>query len=157
MRRVGKKGEGKFERISWDAAILETAERLQMIAQSQDGPQAVLPYSYAGTMGMVQGESMDRRFFHKLGASKLDRTICSTPGVTGLKMTLGSTVDDLDVHEGHVRAIAPLEQFTVLGVDGQDRLGDVLTVEERLDGPEPDGTTLQFRVDLLVLRVAEAA
>jgi anaerobic selenocysteine-containing dehydrogenase len=92
MRRVGKKGEGKFERISWDTAIAEIAERLAVISRSAYGPEAILPYSYAGTMGMVQGESMDRRFFHKLGASKLDRTICSTPGVTGLKMTLGATV-----------------------------------------------------------------
>src|SRR5689334_12886694 len=92
MRRVGKKGEGKFERISWDEAIATIADKLGAIAKSADGPQAILPYSYAGTMGMVQGESMDRRFFHKIGASKLDRTICSTPGVTGLKMTLGATV-----------------------------------------------------------------
>ncbi len=92
MRRVGPKGSGKFERISWDAAITEIAQRLGAIAKSPDGPQAVLPYSYAGTMGMVQGESMDRRFFHKLGASKLDRTICSTPGVTGMRMTVGATI-----------------------------------------------------------------
>jgi anaerobic selenocysteine-containing dehydrogenase len=92
MRRVGKKGEGKFERISWDAAIDEIAAKLGAIAKSADGPQAILPYSYAGTMGMVQGESMDRRFFHKIGASKLDRTICSTPGVTGMRMTVGATV-----------------------------------------------------------------
>jgi anaerobic selenocysteine-containing dehydrogenase len=92
MRRVGKKGEGKFERISWDAAIAEIADKLGAIAKSPDGPQAILPYSYAGTMGMVQGESMDRRFFHKIGASKLDRTICSTPGVTGMRMTVGATI-----------------------------------------------------------------
>jgi len=92
MRRVGAKGAGKFARISWDAAIAEIADRLGAIAKSADGPQAILPYSYAGTMGMVQGESMDRRFFHKLGASKLDRTICSTPGITAMKMTLGAAV-----------------------------------------------------------------
>jgi anaerobic selenocysteine-containing dehydrogenase len=92
LRRVGPKGAGRFERISWDTAISEIADRLGAIAQSPDGPQAILPYSYAGTMGMVQGESMDRRLFHKLGASKLDRTICSTPGVTGMRMTVGATV-----------------------------------------------------------------
>jgi anaerobic selenocysteine-containing dehydrogenase len=92
MRRVGRKGEGKFERISWDEAIAEIAERLTAIVQSPDGPQAILPYSYAGTMGMVQGESMDRRFFHKLGASKLDRTICSTPGMMGMRMTIGASI-----------------------------------------------------------------
>jgi anaerobic selenocysteine-containing dehydrogenase len=92
MRRVGKKGQGKFERISWDDAIAEIAERLGEIVRSPDGPEAILPYSYAGTMGMVQGESMDRRFFHKLGASKLDRTICSTPGMMGMRMTLGASI-----------------------------------------------------------------
>ena len=92
MRRVGAKGRGQFERISWDEAIEIVAERLGTIAESSDGPQAILPYSYAGTMGMVQGESMDRRFFHKIGASKLDRTICSTPGATGMRMTLGASI-----------------------------------------------------------------
>ena len=92
MRRVGKKGTGKFERISWDEAIDEIARRLGEIVKSPDGPQAILPYSYAGTMGMVQGESVDRRFFHKIGASKLDRTICSTPGATGMRMTLGASI-----------------------------------------------------------------
>jgi anaerobic selenocysteine-containing dehydrogenase len=92
MRRVGRKGEGKFERVSWDEAIAEIAERLGEIVRSPDGPQAILPYSYAGTMGMVQGESMDRRFFHRIGASKLDRTICSTPGMMGMRMTIGASV-----------------------------------------------------------------
>lgn len=92
MRRIGRKGEGKFERISWDEAISEIADRLGEIVNSPDGPQAILPYSYAGTMGMVQGESMDRRFFHRIGASKLDRTICSTPGMMGMRMTVGASV-----------------------------------------------------------------
>jgi anaerobic selenocysteine-containing dehydrogenase len=92
LRRVGRKGEGKFERISWDEAIAEIADRLGEIVRSPDGPQAILPYSYAGTMGMVQGESMDRRFFHKIGASKLDRTICSMAGMMGMRMTLGASI-----------------------------------------------------------------
>jgi anaerobic selenocysteine-containing dehydrogenase len=92
MRRVGKKGQGKFERITWDEAIAEIADRLGEIVRSPDGPQAILPYSYAGTMGMVQGESMDRRFFHRIGASKLDRTICSTPGMMGMRMTVGASI-----------------------------------------------------------------
>lgn len=92
MRRVGKKGQGKFERISWDEAVAEIAERLGEIVRSPDGPEAILPYSYAGTMGMVQGESMDRRLFHKLGASKLDRTICSMAGMMGMRMTLGASI-----------------------------------------------------------------
>ena len=92
MRRVGPKGSGRFERISWDEALDEIAERLTAIRQSPDGPQAILPYSYAGTMGMVQGESMDRRFFHAIGASMLDRTICATAGAAGMRMTVGASV-----------------------------------------------------------------
>ena len=92
LRRVGPKGSGRFEPMSWDAALDEIATRLGAIARSADGPQAILPYSYAGTMGMVQGESMDRRFFHALGASKLDRTICAMAGTVGMRMTVGANV-----------------------------------------------------------------
>ena len=92
MRRVGKKGTGSFVRVSWDEAIDEIAERLTAISQSSDGPQAILPYSYAGTMGLVQAQSMDRRFFHLLGASKLDRTICSMAGTVGMRMTVGANL-----------------------------------------------------------------
>ena len=90
MRRVGKKGEGKFERISWDDAIAEIATRLGGIAAR--APQAILPYNYAGTMGLVQGDSISARFFHQLGASLLDRTICAMAGFTGYKYTIGATI-----------------------------------------------------------------
>lgn len=92
LRRVGSKGAGQFERISWDAALEEIANRFREIAASSDGPQAILPYSYAGTMGRIQGESLDRRFFHRLGASLLDRTICATAGGAGYLFTIGSKV-----------------------------------------------------------------
>ncbi|MFL5335580.1 MAG: molybdopterin-dependent oxidoreductase, partial [Geminicoccaceae bacterium] len=92
LRRVGPKGSGRFEPISWDAALDEIAGRLGAIAASADGPQAILPYSYAGTMGLVQGEAMDHRFFHLLGASKLDRTICSMAGTVGMRMTVGANI-----------------------------------------------------------------
>ncbi|MFN2399643.1 MAG: molybdopterin-dependent oxidoreductase [Gemmatimonadaceae bacterium] len=92
LRRSGSKGAGQFDRISWDEAIDEIAGRLGEIGRSEHGPQAILPYSYAGTMGMLQGSSMDRRFFHKLGASKLDRTICSMAGTVGMRMTLGANI-----------------------------------------------------------------
>jgi anaerobic selenocysteine-containing dehydrogenase len=92
MRRVGRKGRGEFTPISWDEALDEIADRLSAIARSDDGPQAILPYSYAGTMGLVQGSSIDRRFFHLLGASKLDRTICSMAGTVGMRMTVGANV-----------------------------------------------------------------
>jgi anaerobic selenocysteine-containing dehydrogenase len=92
LRRVGPKGSGQFEPITWDAALDEIATRLADIARSHDGPQAILPYSYAGTMGLVQGSSMDHRFFHLLGASKLDRTICSMAGTVGMRMTVGANI-----------------------------------------------------------------
>ena len=90
MRRIGKKGEGKFERISWDHAIDAIATRLGAIGAR--APQAILPYNYAGTMGLVQGDSMSARFFHRLGASLLDRTICAMAGFTGYKYTIGATI-----------------------------------------------------------------
>jgi anaerobic selenocysteine-containing dehydrogenase len=92
MRRVGAKGEGRFARISWDEALDEIATRFAAIAASADGPQAILPYSYAGTMGLLQGSSMDRRFFHRLGASLLDRTICSAAGKAGWGAVIGASV-----------------------------------------------------------------
>ncbi len=88
LRRVGPKGAGQFEPVTWDVALDDIAARLKAIAQ----PESILPYSYAGTMGLVQGESMDRRFFHKIGASLLDRTICSTAGGEALTYTLGGKV-----------------------------------------------------------------
>ncbi|MDF3831891.1 molybdopterin oxidoreductase family protein [Cupriavidus basilensis] len=90
MKRVGAKGEGKFAPISWDEALETVASRLSAIAARD--PQAILPYSYAGTMGLVQGESMAARFFHKLGASLLDRTICASAGATALRYTYGASI-----------------------------------------------------------------
>ena len=91
MRRVGRKGEGRFERISWDEALDLAAARLREIAAAH-GPQSILPYSYAGNMGLLGNASMDRRFFHALGASLLDRTICSSAGGHGYKATCGKTM-----------------------------------------------------------------
>jgi anaerobic selenocysteine-containing dehydrogenase len=90
LRRVGRKGEGRFERISWDEALDTIATRFEAIAA--EDPQQILPCSYAGTMGLVQYASMDRRFFHRLGASLLERTLCSSAGKVGLKITLGGLV-----------------------------------------------------------------
>jgi anaerobic selenocysteine-containing dehydrogenase len=92
MKRVGAKGEGRFKRISWDEALDEIATNFKAIAASPDGPQAILPYSYAGTMGLLQGSSMDRRFFHRLGASLLDRTICSAAGKAGWAAVIGASI-----------------------------------------------------------------
>ncbi|HEX7052456.1 MAG TPA: molybdopterin oxidoreductase family protein [Burkholderiales bacterium] len=90
LKRVGRKGEGRFARVSWDEALDEIAARLKRLAA--EDPQTILPCSYAGTMGMVQWSSMDRRFFHKLGASILDRTLCSVAGKAGVQATLGASV-----------------------------------------------------------------
>lgn len=88
QKRTGAKGEGRFARITWDEALDEIAGRLQAVA-AEYGSEAILPYSYAGTMGMLNGSAMDRRFFHRLGASRLDRTICSTAGGAGMTAALG--------------------------------------------------------------------
>jgi anaerobic selenocysteine-containing dehydrogenase len=88
LRRAGAKGEGRFVRVAWDEALDEIAARLKAVA-TEFGPESVMPYSYAGTMGLLQGSGMDRRFFHRLGASRLDRTICSAAGGVGLMDSLG--------------------------------------------------------------------
>jgi anaerobic selenocysteine-containing dehydrogenase len=87
MKRAGEKGRGIFERVSWDEALDTIAAKFKEIAA--DDPQAILPYSYAGTMGFVQSQSIDRRFFHKLGASLLARTICADAGAAGYRATIG--------------------------------------------------------------------
>ncbi|HEY3839878.1 MAG TPA: molybdopterin-dependent oxidoreductase, partial [Bryobacteraceae bacterium] len=88
QRRKGAKGSADFERIGWDDALDEIARRLQSISD-EFGPESILPYSYAGTMGYLNGSGMDRRFFHRLGASRLDRTICSSAGGAGLAASVG--------------------------------------------------------------------
>src|SRR4051812_32514635 len=89
--RKGPKGpgQGRVERISWDEAPAEVAPRLKTLAA--EDPQTILPLSYAGTMGLVQYMSMDRRFFNRVGASQLDRTLCSSAGKAGIKVTLGGS------------------------------------------------------------------
>ncbi len=90
MKRVGEKGKGIFARISWDEALDTIAAKFKEIAA--DNPQAIQPYSYAGTMGFVQSQSIDRRFFYKLGASLLARTICSEAGAAGYRATIGLSI-----------------------------------------------------------------
>jgi anaerobic selenocysteine-containing dehydrogenase len=89
LRRTGPKGSGKFSRISWDEALDEVAYQFQKCSE-EFGPESILPYSYAGTMGMLNGSGMDRRFFHRLGASQLDRTICSAAGGAALLASQGT-------------------------------------------------------------------
>jgi anaerobic selenocysteine-containing dehydrogenase len=90
LKRVGPKGSGRFEPVRWDEALDDIAARLKAVAAGD--PQAILPYSYAGTMGLLQGESMAARFFHRLGASRLDRTICASAGGEALLATYGAKV-----------------------------------------------------------------
>jgi anaerobic selenocysteine-containing dehydrogenase len=93
LKRVGPKGSGRFVPVSWEDALDDIAARLTAIA-GPDGAnaEAIVPYSYGGTMGLVQGESMAARFFHQLGASLLDRTICSSAGGEALAATYGAKV-----------------------------------------------------------------
>ena len=90
QRRVGPKGRREFVRISWDEALDAIAGKFRAI--EADDPQGILPYDYAGTMGYVQWHSMGRRFFHRLGASRLDRTICSSAGKAGAQITVGGSL-----------------------------------------------------------------
>ncbi len=124
--------------LDWEEALDTIAARFRGIADSADGPQAILPYSYAGTMGKLQGSSLDRRFFHRLGASLLDRTICASAGAAGLKATVGKSMG-FDP-EAIVNAMVAAEDM--VGVDGHkvyaiphQRLRDVLRKYNRLVEP----------------------
>jgi len=88
MRRVGPKGVGQFERITWEEALDEIVTRWRAII-AEYGPEAILPYSYAGTMGVVNMSACEGRLWNRLGATKLARTICSTAGEAGHTYTLG--------------------------------------------------------------------
>jgi molybdopterin guanine dinucleotide-containing S/N-oxide reductase-like protein len=93
-----------FQRIGWDEALDEIAARFTHIA-AEFGPEAILPYSYGGTLGTLNGASMDRRFFHRLGASQLDRTICSAAGGAGVKSVLGVNMGTEPEQFSHARYI----------------------------------------------------
>jgi anaerobic selenocysteine-containing dehydrogenase len=93
-----------FERITWDHALNLIAERLQNISTAH-GPESILPYSYAGTIGALGYGSMDRRFFHRLGASRLDRTICSTAGGDAIVSVYGKKLGTEPEHFRHSRYI----------------------------------------------------
>ncbi|MFF3922166.1 molybdopterin-containing oxidoreductase family protein [Paenibacillus lactis] len=88
LRRTGPKGTGSFERISWDEAIREIADRYRALIAS-DGPESILPYSFYGNMGILSVDGMDRRFFNRLGASKLKQSICNSAGNEGWKSVMG--------------------------------------------------------------------
>ncbi|MBO0690600.1 MAG: molybdopterin-dependent oxidoreductase, partial [Candidatus Dormibacteraeota bacterium] len=104
LRRAGPKGEGTFERVSWDEALRDIADRLAAIVERWGG-EAVLPYSYAGNLGLVQGGSLDRRFFARLGASRLARTICGETANAGVQQVLGTSAGRLPEDVEHARLI----------------------------------------------------
>lgn len=90
MKRVGKKGEGKFVRISWEEAIDSITSKWKYLIE-KEGAESILPYSFYGNMGNITAEGMDRRFFNRLGASQLDRAICNSAGSEGYKYTMGGS------------------------------------------------------------------
>jgi anaerobic selenocysteine-containing dehydrogenase len=104
MKRVGKKGEGKFESISWELAIREVAEKLKKVI-AEKGQEAVLPYSFAGTEGLIQKGALPDRFFAHIGATKLDRTICGDAAVTGVMCSNGQSTGILPEDIVHSRYI----------------------------------------------------
>jgi anaerobic selenocysteine-containing dehydrogenase len=104
LRRVGPKGEARFERIGWDEALDQIAGALKDVVAAHGGP-AVLPYSYMGTQGIVQGASLDRRFFARLGATRLAREVCGSANAQGLAATQGGTKGMLPEDLRHSRMI----------------------------------------------------
>ena len=104
MRRVGAKGDGRFERVGWDEAIADVAGRLRRLID-RHGATTVLPYSYMGTQGVVQTSSLDRRFFARLGATRLERSICASTAGRGLAATLGATTGMVPEDIAHSRHI----------------------------------------------------
>jgi anaerobic selenocysteine-containing dehydrogenase len=104
LRRVGAKGEGRFERIGWDEALDEVATRVGAIV-AEHGGDAVLPYSYMGTQGIVQSASMDRRFFARLGATRLTRAVCGSAPAGGFAATQGGTKGMLPEDLRHSRFV----------------------------------------------------
>lgn len=90
LKRTGAKGEGVFEEISWEEAIETITLKWKKLIKNY-GPESILPYSFYGNMGNLSAEGMDRRFFNRLGASQLDRSICSAAGAQGYKYTMGGS------------------------------------------------------------------
>ncbi|SNT04688.1 Anaerobic selenocysteine-containing dehydrogenase [Bacillus sp. OK838] len=90
LKRIGPKGEGNFTPISWEEAIDTITSKWKELIEMH-GPESILPYSFYGNMGNLSAEGMDRRFFHKLGASMLERSICNAAGSVGYSYTMGGS------------------------------------------------------------------
>lgn len=104
LKRTGPKGSGQFAPVSWEEALTDIAGQLQRVIATH-GAEAVLPYSYAGTMGLLQGEGMASRFFNRMGASRLAQTICSEAGFEGYLYTIGATEGTETEAFAHARLI----------------------------------------------------
>ena len=104
LRRVGPKGSGQFAPVTWETAIADIAARLRAIIETY-GAEAVLPYSYSGTLGFLQGEGMAARFFNRMGASQLARTICAEAGFEGYLYTIGAAEGMLPEDFAYARLI----------------------------------------------------
>ena len=89
LKRVGRKGEARFERVSWDEALGDIASRWKTIVD-ESGAEAILPHSSAGVQGVIQQSSLDRRLLGSMGCSDLDRKICGAVAAAGLKVTIGT-------------------------------------------------------------------
>lgn len=131
LKRAGRKGEGKFERISWDEALNTIATRLKAIAARN--PEAIMPYSYGGTMGMVQREGMAARFFNKLGASRLDRTICASAGAAAMRTTYGAGVG-MDVEQ--------LDQAKLILIWGSNPITTGVHIWRKVQAAQRNGATV---------------
>lgn len=104
LKRIGLKGKGEFKNISWDQAISEVASKLQSIIEEKGG-ESILPYSFGGNQGKVQGKAIPNRFFAHIGASQLERTICGNAAVAGVLATNGQTTGVLPEDCVHSRFI----------------------------------------------------
>ena len=124
MRRVATKGRGgpeAFQRIGWDEALGEIAKKLKAAAE-EFGSESILPFSYGGTLGEVHGHGMDRRFFHRLGASQLERTICSDAGEVGLMSVTGAKYGPRPEDFRHARYIIAWAQISTATISICGRL-----------------------------------
>lgn len=90
LKRIGSKGTGKFVRISWSEAVKTITTKWKELIHAS-GPESILPYGFYGNMGRITAEGIDRRFFHRLGASRLERSICSSAGAVGYQYTMGGS------------------------------------------------------------------
>ncbi|HTS55648.1 MAG TPA: molybdopterin-dependent oxidoreductase [Burkholderiales bacterium] len=110
-RRIGPKGlNAQFERITWDEALAEIAQRFQRII-SEFGPDAIQPFSYSGTLGIIGFSGMGERFFNKMGAARLQRTICTAAGAAALTYTFGR------VGEANIEDIPNMEVVLLWGTN----------------------------------------